>query len=72
MRHSKITSHRQISTAAMRCAHTNMHDDSDTYSDNIVLTTTDGVHDAEFLLCVTVDPEDDETPVDNVNTGLDT
>ena len=36
---------------------TKTHDDSDTYSDNNVLTTTDGVHDAEFFFTVTDDPE---------------
>lgn len=47
------------------------HDDSDTFSDNIIFRMTDGRNDVEFLFPVTTFPQDDEPPVINANTGLD-
>ena len=47
------------------------HDDSDTYSDNIVFRMTDGENEVEFLFPIWIFPEDDEPPILNVNTGLE-
>ncbi|XP_071087584.1 FRAS1-related extracellular matrix protein 2-like [Haliotis cracherodii] len=47
------------------------HDDSDTYSDNIIFRMTDGKNEVEFLYPITVFPVDDEPPILNVNTGLE-
>nr|KAG5696526.1 hypothetical protein BaRGS_021062 [Batillaria attramentaria] len=47
------------------------HDDSDTYSDNIVFRMTDGENEVEFLYPIWIFPEDDEPPILNVNTGLE-
>ncbi|KAL8607296.1 hypothetical protein ACOMHN_047627 [Nucella lapillus] len=47
------------------------HDDSDTYSDNIIFRMTDGQNEVEFLFPVWIFPEDDEAPILNVNTGLE-
>lgn len=47
------------------------HDDSDTYSDNIVFRMTDGENEVEFLYPIWIYPEDDEPPILNVNTGLE-
>lgn len=47
------------------------HDDSDTYSDNIVFRMTDGENQVEFLYPIWIFPEDDEPPILNVNTGLE-
>lgn len=47
------------------------HDDSDTYSDNIIFRMTDGNHNVEFLFPVIIYPKDDRPPILNVNTGLE-
>ena len=48
------------------------HDDSDTYSDNVIFKMTDGVHNVEFLFPISIYPKDDEPPILNVNTGVET
>ena len=47
------------------------HDDSDTFSDNIIFRMSDGHYNVEFLFPVTVYPKDDQAPTLNVNTGLE-
>ena len=47
------------------------HDDSDTYSDNIVFRMSDGQNEVQFLFPIWIFPEDDEPPILNVNTGLE-
>ena len=47
------------------------HDDSDTFTDNIVFRITDGSHNVEFLFPVIIYPKDDRAPTLNVNTGLE-
>ncbi|KAK6168396.1 hypothetical protein SNE40_020939 [Patella caerulea] len=47
------------------------HDDTDTYSDNIIFKMTDGRNEVEYLFPISVYPVDDEPPILNVNTGLE-
>ena len=47
------------------------HDNSDTYSDNIILNATDGREYVEFAFIVNIIPVDDEKPVLILNTGLE-
>lgn len=47
------------------------HDNSDTYSDNIILNATDGQQFVEFVFVVNIIPVDDEQPVLVHNTGLE-
>ncbi|KAL4230244.1 extracellular matrix [Mactra antiquata] len=47
------------------------HDDSDSFSDNIIFHMTDGNSDVQFLFPVTIYPKDDRHPTLNVNTGLE-
>lgn len=47
------------------------HDNSDTYSDNIILNATDGKQYVEFVFVINVIPVDDEEPVVVCNTGLE-
>ncbi|CAL1526861.1 unnamed protein product, partial [Lymnaea stagnalis] len=47
------------------------HDDSDSFSDNMIFRVTDGEYSSQFLFPVWVLPEDDEPPVLTVNTGLE-
>ena len=46
-----------------------LHDDSDTYSDNMIFRLTDRNHQVDVLFTVTVIPKDDEPPVLKHNTG---
>lgn len=48
------------------------HDDSDSYSDNIVFEMSDGSNKIEFLFPVTIYPKDDHPPAINTNYGLET
>lgn len=47
------------------------HDDTETYSDNIIFRLSDGTHEIDFLLPVTVYPKDDIPPVLVTNAGLE-
>ena len=47
------------------------HDNSDTYSDNIILNATDGKQYVEFVFVINIIPVDDEMPVVVCNTGLE-
>lgn len=47
------------------------HDNSDTYSDNIILNATDGKQYVEFVFVINIIPIDDEMPVVICNTGLE-
>ena len=47
------------------------HDNSDTYSDNIILNATDGNQYVEFVFLINIIPVDDEMPVVVCNTGLE-
>lgn len=47
------------------------HDNSDTYSDNIILNATDGKQYVEFVFVINIIPVDDEIPVVVCNTGLE-
>ena len=47
------------------------HDNSDTYSDNIILNATDGKQYVEFVFVINIIPVDDEVPVVVCNTGLE-
>lgn len=47
------------------------HDNSDTYSDNIILNATDGKLYVEFVFVINIIPVDDEMPVVVRNTGLE-
>ena len=46
------------------------HDGSDTYSDNIIFTITDGKSTLRILFVVLIIPQDDEAPTLKYNTGL--
>lgn len=46
------------------------HDDSETYTDNLLLRMSDREHEVEFLFPITVFPEDDQPPIAHVNTGF--
>ena len=46
------------------------HDNSETYSDNILFRLTDGLHTVDFLFAVTIGPVDDLAPILDYNTGL--
>lgn len=47
------------------------HDDSNSFSDNIVFRMSDGTYNVEFLFPITIYPKDDNAPTVNVNTGLE-
>jgi hypothetical protein len=47
------------------------HDNSDTYSDNIILNATDGKQYVEFVFVINIIPVDDEIPIVVCNTGLE-
>ena len=47
------------------------HDNSDTYSDTIILNATDGKQYIEFVFVINIIPVDDEMPVVVCNTGLE-
>lgn len=47
------------------------HDDSDTYSDNIILNVTDGEHHVEFVFVINIMSVDDQMPILVANTGLE-
>ncbi|XP_012944318.1 extracellular matrix protein 3 [Aplysia californica] len=47
------------------------HDDSDSYSDNIIFRMNDGENTVEFLFPIWVFPEDDEAPQIQYNTMLE-
>ncbi|XP_059153308.1 extracellular matrix protein 3-like [Physella acuta] len=47
------------------------HDDSDAYSDNVILGLTDGSNSFQFLFPIWISPKDDESPILNINVGLE-
>ncbi|KAH3830551.1 hypothetical protein DPMN_103796 [Dreissena polymorpha] len=47
------------------------HDNSDTYSDNIIFKMSDGNSEVPFLMPVIIFPKDDTVPTLSLNTGLD-
>lgn len=47
------------------------HDDSETFSDNIIFKMSDGTYEVEFLFPVTIYPKDDNSPILIFNTGLE-
>ncbi|XP_042857983.1 FRAS1-related extracellular matrix protein 2-like [Penaeus japonicus] len=46
------------------------HDDSETYTDNLLLRMSDKEHEVEFLFPISIFPEDDQPPIAHVNTGF--
>ncbi|XP_052282124.1 FRAS1-related extracellular matrix protein 2-like isoform X2 [Dreissena polymorpha] len=47
------------------------HDNSDTYSDNIIFKMSDGSLEVTFLMPVIIFPKDDMIPTLSINTGVD-
>lgn len=47
-----------------------VHDDSDTYSDSLLIQISDGTNSVDLLFVITIVPVDDEPPVLAYNTGV--